>query len=153
MATLRFAAWTTLLLAAIIRPATACADMPDRRLTPGVVADANAAVVCAYDYAKTHRHVPYPVRDAVYREYGIPRGTRASSPRRGYVIDHLIPIEVGGSNAIGNLWPERRSDAKLKDRVENALHGAVCVDHTMTLRAAQAAMARDWHTAVSPEIR
>jgi hypothetical protein len=74
----------------MIWPGIAAADMPNRRLTPGAVADWNAAVVCAYDYTKTHRHVPYPVRDAVYREYGIPRGTRASSPRRGYVIDHLF---------------------------------------------------------------
>lgn len=63
------------------------ADMPSASLTPGAVAETDSRVVCAHGYASEHRKVPYAERGAVYREYGIPRGTRYASPRRGYRID------------------------------------------------------------------
>jgi hypothetical protein len=125
-------------------PALAWADMPNGSLTPGAVAETNSRVVCAFRYASSHRKVPYAERDAVYREYGIPRGTRYASPRRGYRIDHLIPLELGGANTMRNLWPQRYADSKVKDRVEDALHQAVCLEHTVTLQEAQTAIARDW---------
>lgn len=130
-------------------PALAGADMPNRALTPGAVADADLRVVCASGYASAHRKVPYAERDAIYNLYGIPRGTRSASPRRGYRLDHLVPLEIGGANVPQNLWPQRYADSRLKDRVEDALHEAVCYDHTLTLQQAQAAIARDWmHTPV-----
>ena len=46
--------------------------------------------------------------------------------KRHYVIDHLIPLEVGGSNDITNLWPQRKGDAEQKDKLENELHARVC---------------------------
>lgn len=125
------------------------ADMPNASLTPGAVAETDSRIVCAYGYASEHRKVPYAERDAVYREYGIPRGTRYASPRRGYRIDHLVPLELGGANTMRNLWPQRYADSKVKDRVEDALHTAVCYQHVLTLEQAQAAIARNWmHTPV-----
>jgi hypothetical protein len=59
-------------------------------------------------------------------------------------IVSTIPLEIGGANDPRNLWPQRFADAKRKDRVEDALHEAVCVEHTLTLEQAQAAIARDW---------
>jgi len=34
------------------------------------------------------------------------------------VIDHLIPLELGGSNRITNLFPQDTASSKLKDRAE-----------------------------------
>ena len=99
---------------------------------------ATVAEVCALGYARRHRRVPYRLRDAVYRRYGLPRGTR-----RGYVIDHLVPLELGGRNDPANLWPQTRADARRKDRDENRLHEAVCAG-TMTLAAARADMLARW---------
>ena len=57
-------------------------------------------------------------------------------------IDHIVSLELGGSNDIANLYPEK---AKLsasapgfhvKDKLENKLHDLVC-DGTMTLRSVQ----------------
>jgi hypothetical protein len=74
-----------------------------------------------------------------YPAYGLPV-TVASE------LDHLVPLELGGSNDITNLWPEAGRVPNPKDAVENALRAAVCA-HKVTLGAAQDAIARDWLTA------
>src|SRR6266508_1150033 len=69
-----------------------------------------------------------------------------------YELDHLVSLVLGGSNDAGNLWPERNDHPagaiNSKDLVENALNKAVC-SHTVTLAAAQAAIATDWTTALA----
>jgi hypothetical protein len=133
-------------LAALALSLTACATatagawtLPNASTTPGAIASSDPAVVCAHGYASDHRDVPYAVRDRVYNEYGIPRGHR-----KGLRIDHLIPLESGGSNDERNLWPQPLAESKRKDEVENALRVAVCVRHMLTLSEAQAAIARNW---------
>ena len=58
-------------------------------------------------------------------------------------MDHLIPLELGGSNAILNLWPETPPGFHEKDKVENRLHKEVCAGR-MTIEAAQILIAKDW---------
>ena len=74
------------------------------------------------------------------REYG-----ETGSPA-DYQEDHLISLELGGSNSIANLWPEA-ADANPgfheKDRVENYLHKQVC-DGAISLATAQYEIAHDW---------
>ena len=60
--------------------------------------------------------------------------------------DHLVPLELGGSNDATNLWPESLPTPNPKDKVENALNAAVC-DGRVKLAAARAAIAADWLTA------
>jgi hypothetical protein len=86
------------------------------------------------------RDVSSSVKDQVYAEYGITDHTN-------YVIDHLVSLELGGSNDISNLWPERSDEAKRKDVVENALHDSVC-GGSMSLADAQTQI-RTWWTAPS----
>jgi hypothetical protein len=79
----------------------------------------------------------------VFAEYGV------VSPRSGeYEVDHLIPLELGGSNAFENLWPQPARNPnghgfRIKDRLENRLHTRVCLGQ-MTLRAAQRAIRTNW---------
>ncbi len=64
-------------------------------------------------------------------------------------VDHLIPLELGGSNAVTTLWPERyapKPGAREKDVLENFLHRAVC-GGAMALEDAQRKIATDWYKA------
>jgi len=63
--------------------------------------------------------------------------------------DHLVSLELGGTNATSNLWPEPGTIPNPKDAVENRLHKEVC-DGQLTLAAAQAAVAANWTTAPWP---
>ena len=61
-------------------------------------------------------------------------------------LDHLVSLELGGANDAANLWPEYPPTPNPKDKVENALHAAVC-DGRVKLTAAQNAIASNWETA------
>ena len=99
---------------------TSQAGAVNATLTPGAtnpaVTQANVgSTICRRGYTKTVRNVSTLVKHAVYAEYGIPR-----SAQRNYVIDHLIPLEVGGGNDPKNLWPEAKAEAKVKDKLRSA---------------------------------
>src|SRR5215510_12666647 len=85
--------------------------------------------------------LPDGVRHQVFAEYGLSYAVHDS-----YEVGHLIPLELGGSNVIRNLWPENYRgflNAYDKDRLENYLHDAVCSGR-MPLQAAQETIATDW---------
>jgi hypothetical protein len=88
------------------------------------------------------RNVPEVVRQEVYREDGITYHGRGD-----YEVDHLIPLELGGSNSIKNLWPESHRtspwNAQVKDRLEGKLHELVCSGQ-LDLKTAQQAIASNW---------
>jgi hypothetical protein len=69
----------------------------------------------------------------------------------GCEIDHLISLELGGSNDIGNLWPQpyfNDCNAHQKDLLENKLHELVCdADDSIPLAEAQLAISTDWISA------
>jgi len=118
-------------------------DVPDRRLTPGAALTARAARVCVSGYAASVRDVPESEKDAVYARDGV-----AHVPYR-HEVDHLVSLELGGSNAIVNLWPEPyagRWGARTKDLLEDRLHDLVCSGR-LRLAYAQRIEARDWVSA------
>lgn len=101
-----------------------------------------AADVCHPGYARSVRHVSGKVKYRVYAEYGI------TDRRPGeYEIDHLISLELGGSNDIQNLWPQSFDtqpwNAHVKDRLEDRLHAMVCRGE-IGLKEAQRTIATDW---------
>lgn len=66
-------------------------------------------------------------------------------------LDHLVPLELGGADGIGNIWPECGPDSatlenryfKIKDRVENYLADEVKAGR-IPLDTAQRSIASDW---------
>jgi hypothetical protein len=93
-------------------------------------------------YTKKVRDVPAEMKREVYREYGI-----TSQGPGDYEVDHRIPLEVGGSNSIKNLWPESHRttpwNAQVKDQLEGKLHALVCAGQ-LDLKTAQQAIASNW---------
>lgn len=117
-------------------------QLPDPACTPGgVFPNATAADICRSGYARSVRNVLPSTKDAVYASYGI-----RSHITGQYELDHLVPLEVGGNNTRANLWPQIAPGYGEKDSVENELHAAVCSGR-MSLKTAQAEIARDWRHA------
>jgi hypothetical protein len=100
---------------------TSIGGLPDAACTPGAVTELAMADVCTTRTA-SRRRVSQIMRKRVYAAYGL----RFPQPRGSFQIDHLIPLELGGSNEFANLWPEPvNALAHQKDLVENALHQRV----------------------------
>ena len=114
---------------------------PDPQLTPGeFFPDVTAADVCTPGYATAARHVTRSERDAVFAAYGDPQDASL------YTLDHFIPLNLGGSDSVLNLWPEPVAvpGSHEKDKVENYLHAQVCAG-TLSLAAAREAIRNDWY--------
>jgi len=63
------------------------------------------------------------MRDDVYVEYQRPRDASCC------LVDHLIALELDGSNEMRNLWPQLndpKPGAGAEDQLENELHKLVC---------------------------
>jgi hypothetical protein len=124
-------------------------QLPDPRCTPGsidpVVTQADIrSTICRSGYTKKVRPPEWQTEafkyGVAYPHYGTPRSDESE-------LDHLVPLELGGSNDATNLWPEvGKPSGNPKDKVEDALNRAVCEGH-VTLAAAQDAIAADWMTA------
>jgi hypothetical protein len=116
--------------------------LPDSACTPGAILSTGTKdAICQSGYAKSVRNVPDSEKNQVYAEYGI-----TSHAPGQYEVDHLVSLELGGSNDIANLWPELASPKPgfhEKDKVENYLHDQVC-SGAIPLQQAQAEIATNW---------
>jgi hypothetical protein len=122
--------------------------LPDPACTPGstdprVTQASIATTICRAGWTATVRPPASATdrakHDVAYPAYGIPAGTPSE-------LDHLVPLELGGSNDISNLWPEAGRVPNVKDAVENRLRAEVCAGR-VPLAAAQLAIASNWETA------
>lgn len=118
--------------------------LQDSACTPGaIISTATKEQICQSGYAKSVRNVPTSEKDQVYAEYGITHHATGE-----YEVDHLVSLELGGSNDIANLWPEAASPKPgfhEKDKVENYLHDEVCTG-VISLKEAQIQIATNWLT-------
>ncbi len=129
--------------------------VPDPRCTPGGIDPSVTADVLRNRAWRTgcirNCQTSEAEKHITYRWYGI------RVPRRNYgetqvcELDHLVPLELGGADGLGNIWPECGPSAvaldvryfKIKDRVEDYLADKV-KSGNMSLAAAQRGIASDW---------
>jgi len=136
------------------------AVLPDPSCTPGAidaaVDQANLATTLCRPGAAAGLRPPErltePFKAAALAAYG------AAGPLASYELDHLVPLELGGSSDTRNLWPEPDDHpapgvANSKDLVEGRLHALVCNAVTgapaLSLAEAQRLDAADWTTALA----
>jgi len=117
---------------------------PDRRCSPGAYySKLTKAVICSASFRTSSiRNVPQSEKYAVEAEYGMAQRLYG----RTLEIDHIVSLELGGSNDIANLYPERASPApgyKVKDRLENKLHSLVC-SGSMSLQSVRIGISSNW---------
>lgn len=115
--------------------------LPDFACSPGAVLTTDSKIICVSGYTKTVRNVTEATKKKVFAEYGIPY-----SQRSNYEVDHIISLELGGSNDISNLYPESyliKNGAKTKDIFENYLHKQIC-NGKMEVAEAQRQISSDW---------
>jgi hypothetical protein len=135
----------------ITGPCHARGQLPDPRCTPGAADPAITqadigATICVPGYTRTVRP-PAAETDRFKYDVAYPAYGLADVPGAPAELDHLVPLELGGSNDAANLWPETGPVPNPKDSVERALNRAVCAGR-IPLRAAQQAIARNWTTAL-----
>ena len=114
-------------------------QMPDLEKTPGEVLTANTEIICIPGYSTTVRHTSKWLKSKVYEDYGI----KTKEDRKKYILDHYIPLQLGGDDSERNLWPQNKVEAKQKDIVEGYLKREVCKG-SMNIKEAQKSIVKDW---------
>jgi hypothetical protein len=138
----------------VVRSAMNGIYLPDPKCTPGAVdptvTQANlASTICRSGYTRTVRpsaSITGRFKAASLRQYGLDYSNTTE-------YDHLVSLELGGASTVSNLWPEPNrasgtGTTNPKDAVESKLNEAVCSEMA-PLAQAQAAIARDWTTAIT----
>jgi len=135
-------AWLRCMAAAALIgvPSYAAAQLPSSFQTPGNKGKANEAQICAADFEASVKPIAKWQRDQALERYG-----KRPEDFTGE-LDHLIPIGLGGSNDPDNIWPlpaNKDMGPERKEALDLKLHQMVC-DKTLTLKAAQDAIKKDW---------
>lgn len=115
--------------------------LPDPTCSPGAVLTTSIKTICTVGYTKTVRNISVATKKKVFKEYGIPYFEHSN-----YEVDHIISLEIGGSNDISNLFPESYlipDGARVKDVFENYLRRQIC-NGSMTIQEAQKEISTNW---------
>lgn len=124
---------------------------PNPQLTPGLTNASSRADLCQSDGVPSAAPVDRQVALEIFRAHGVPD----PSPM-AFELDHLVPPELGGVTAAGNLWPQsydvRPWNASAKDALEDRLLQLMCQGQ-VPLETAQAEIADDWVAAYKKYFR
>lgn len=116
---------------------------PNPKRTPGeMFYDITERDVCEPGYARKTRNVSTKLKNEVKDDYKIP-----PVYRNNFMVDHFIPLSLGGTNDKRNLWPQPiiglKYGANEKAKADTYLFNMVC-EGEMSLEEAQARILEDW---------
>jgi hypothetical protein len=115
--------------------------LPSAFLTPGDAKKVTKEQICTPGYVASIKATKDSMKEEAFSRYGLRDGKSSTD-----VLDHLIPVELGGTDSIENLWPEPVKgewNAAQKDALEQKLLGMVC-DGSLTVKQAQTAIKKNW---------
>lgn len=118
-----------LILASFVSLQTFAADLqfpyvPDSKMTSGDFCKRSSGDYMGDAYGekipKCNRNVTQSTKLKIYELYGVKKSCQVN-----YTIDHFIPLSIGGSNSMDNLWPEAKSIKHLRQNLEMQLFEGV----------------------------
>lgn len=115
-------------------------NMPNPKLTPGDVLAVTRDELCNGGYTSPAAKIPIALKRHVFDRY------KTRPQAGGYNVDHLIPVNLGGTNSLKNLWPQPLSSEwnyHMKNKLEGKLYKMVC-NGTISLDRAREEIASDW---------
>jgi hypothetical protein len=117
------------------------AGLPSSFLTPGDARKVTKEQICAPGYLESIKPTRISMKEEAFSRYGLRDGQSKTE-----VLDHLIPVSLGGTDSVENLWPEPEKgdwNATQKNALELKLVTMVC-DGTLTVKQAQTAIKKNW---------
>lgn len=92
---------------------------PDLTVTPGKLCDLPVEFRYEEKIPYCGRDVKWETKEVIIKNYDASFGYGIETlPRGEFKIDHLIPLCVGGSNDVSNLWPQHKSVYEITDPLE-----------------------------------
>lgn len=111
---------------------------PIKSISPGEVGTTDTAVICHAGYSSAERKKETAaMKREVYRLYGLTKDSTT-------VVDHVIPLELGGKSSVKNSMVQKHPYDKQKDSLEDKLHSLVCKGK-YSLPRAQKRIAGNWY--------
>lgn len=144
---------TTLFALGLFAATAQAGDLPDLNLTPGAtdpeVTEANIkeSICKVTHFTWTEGHAPpasflEKLAQEQIKQYGY-----TDTTVKHYMMDHLIPLSLGGNPTDArNIWPQvliTKWSARRKDYLEEILHDKVCKGE-VSLKDAQEAIRSNW---------
>ena len=119
-------------------------SLPSSTLIPGAVTTTHANTMCTMSAHARAPGMPSPVQTAVLTAYGY---TTAAAQHK-YVLDYLVPYDLGGAATQANIWPAaiRGAGFYQKTQTDYILRQLVC-RRSISLVTAQKALETNWYVA------
>jgi len=133
---------TLVLAGGDVHPCDARGSLPDVQCTPGSQVTHSRALVCGAGFRPAV--VQRRSKNVLLFDYGIPSRERAR-----YRVVALVPLGLGGSRRVSNLWPlaiDQRPGPAEKRQLDTTLRSLACRGRISVL-AAQRVAAGDWVSA------
>ena len=101
-------------------------DGPNLQLTPGDLCEEPSIFRYDEQIKYCERNVSSALKKKIFEMYESQLGFQLKNlPRSDFKIDHFIPLSIGGSNDIENLWPQHKEVYAYSDKLEELVYIAL----------------------------
>ena len=95
-------------------------DGPHPEMTPGALCENSSTYRYDEHIMYCERSVSSSTKNKIIQAYDEELGYGIRKmPRNDFKIDHFIPLSIGGSNSVLNLWPQHKSVYEYSDPLES----------------------------------